>query len=91
MATQIIADNKDPTYDLLQRYAAILANFAQRMTLRKAEEEYSLTHGELRAAVEQGKIRYYKVGKSEQYRVSPQFVAEYIERYRTFQNDPLPS
>lgn len=91
MATQIITDNKDPTYELLQHYAAILANFLERMTLRDAEEAYNLSHGELRAAVDQGLIRYYKVGKSEQIRVSPQFMAEYIENYKTFQNDPLPS
>lgn len=90
MAENIVANNKDPTESLLTHYAAILANFKCRMTLREAEDAYSITHGELRGAIEQGKIRFYKVGKT-QYRVSPQFLAEYIEKYRTFQNDPLPS
>ena len=74
----------------MRNYAAILANFRTRMTLREAEEAYALTHGELRAAIDGGLIRFYKAGKT-QYRVSPAFVAEYIERYRTFQNEPLPS
>lgn len=82
--------NKDPTADLLAHYAAILANFKCRMTLREAEAAFNLTHGELGAAIKQGKIRYYKVGKT-QYRVSPQFLAEYVEKHCTFQNEPLPS
>lgn len=84
-----ILSNKDPTEDLLTHYASILANFSCRMTLREAERRYRLTNGELNGAIQQGKIKYYKAGRT-QYRVSPAFVAEYIERYCTFQNDPLP-
>jgi len=90
MANQIIADNRDPTNSLLEHYASILANFNSRMTLREAEDAYTLDHGELRAAIENGRIKYFKAGKT-QYRVGPMHLAEYIEKYRTFQNDPLPS
>lgn len=82
--------NIEPAEDLIAYYAAILANFKCRMTLREAEDAYSITHGELKAAIEEGKIRYYKAGKT-QYRLSPVFLAEYIENYCTFCNDPLPS
>ena len=77
----------------MEHYANILAEFQSRMTLREAERRYGLMNGELGAAIAQGKIRYYKAGKSSRrgYQVSPAQVAEYIERYRTFQNDLLPS
>ena len=84
-----IVSNKDPANDLVGHYAAILANFSCRMTLREAEAKYRLQHGELTAAIEQGKIRFYKAGKT-QFRVSPQFVAEYIEQFKIFQKDSLP-
>ena len=59
------------------------------MPLRTAEDRFKLAHGELRAAIANGQIRYYRVGRT-QFRVSPLFVAEYIERYKTYQNEPLP-
>ena len=90
MTEPIIADSRDPTHDLMGSYAAVLANFQSRMTLREAEEAYDLTHGELRAAIDNGQIKYFRAGKT-QYRVGPMHLAEYIAKYRTFQNDPLPS
>ena len=90
MAEPIIADNKDPANGLMEHYAAILANFKCRMTLREAEDAYSLDHGELRAAIENGLIKYFQAGKT-QYRVGPMHLAEYIEKHRTIQNEPLPS
>lgn len=89
MPSKIVA-NRDPAEDLIAHYAAILANFKCRMTLREAEDTYNITHGELKAAIDEGKIRYYKAGKT-QYRLSPAFLAEYIEKHCTFCNDPLPS
>ena len=89
MAESIIADNKDSTTELMRHYAHILANFKQRMPLRKAEREFNLENGELRAAIDNGLIRYYKAGKT-QYRVCYEFVAEYVEKHCTFQNEPLP-
>ena len=86
---EISVPNKDPANGLVAECVSILANFSCRMTLREAETRYRLAHGELTAAIEQGKIRYYKVGKT-QYRVSPQFIAEYIEHFKIFQNEPLP-
>lgn len=90
MTEPIIADSRDPTHDLLGSYAAILANFKCRMTLREAEDEYGLDHGELRAAIENGLIKFFRAGKT-QYRVGPMHLAEYIVKHRTFKNDPLPS
>ena len=82
--------NKDPADELMRHYAAILANFKCRMPLREAEQAYNLTNGELRAAIDNGLIKFFKAGNT-QYRVGPMHLAEYIEKHRTYQNDPLPS
>lgn len=71
-------------------YAAVLDGFTHRMSLAAAEDAYGLQHGTLRGAIERGELRYYKTSAN-RFRVSPQFVAEYIERFCTFQNDPIPS
>lgn len=70
--------------------AATLDGWTQRMPLREAEDRYGLEHGELRGAIERGEISYYTAGKT-QFRVSPAFVAEYIQAYRTHRNEQIPS
>ena len=90
MAENIVTEDMDSTDELKAHYDSVLNNFMCRMPLRKAEDMYGMERGELKAAIEQGKIRFYKVGKT-QYRVTPEFIAEYIEKYCTFQNVPLPS
>ena len=89
MATPIVPDGRSPTSELMDSYADILAKFKNRMSLHQAEEYYDLTHAELRAAIDDGKCRFYKRGS--RYQVCHEFIAEYIERYCTFQNKPLPS
>lgn len=89
MPDNTLPEKRSPTEELMADYSAILANFKCRMTLREAEDAYTLDHGELRAAIDKGHIKYFKAGKT-QYRVGPMHLAEYIEKYRTLQNDPSP-
>lgn len=88
MPTSIIPQEEYVNQGLMEHYAAVLADFKCRMPLRKAEEAYNLENGELRAAIDNGLIRYYPAGKT-QYRVGPMQVAEYIEKHRTLQKEPL--
>lgn len=88
MPDNTLPESRSPTEEMMAHYSAILANFKDRMSLTQAEELYDMTHGELKAAIDNGKCRFYKCGT--RYKVSHQFIGEYIEKWCTHQNEPLP-
>lgn len=90
MATQIIADNKDPTYDLLQHYAAFLADYRSRMTPRQADKYLGKKANTVLGAIQRKEIRHYRNGN--RFEVTPIFLAEWLEKYdQPIEPDPLPS
>lgn len=89
MATSIIPQSSDMADELIRHYATVLADFDCRMGVYEAARKIGIDHHELTAAINQGQLRYYKVGKGGK-RVSPMFLAEYIEKYRTGQEELLP-
>ena len=88
MPKEMVPEVRDPCIAVAMQ-ASILANFQCRMGIREAAEYIGVTDKEIRSAIETGKIRYYKVGKGSK-RLSPAFLAEYVSKYKTFQNTPLP-
>lgn len=90
MATTIVPEPIAVTDELMTHYANVLANFKARMGIREAAEYIGVTDREIREAMNEGQLRYYRVGRNGR-RTSPMFLAEYVERYRTFQDAPVTS
>ena len=90
MANQIITDNKDPTYSLLEHYAAFLADYRLRMTPRQADRYIGKKSNTVLGAIERREIRYHKNGS--RFEVTPLALAEWLEKYDPpIEPDPLPS
>lgn len=89
MAKTILDQEPDPATQLLTHYAEVIADFQCRMSPRDADTYLNMRANTVLGAIKRKEIRYIKNGK--RYQVTPTFLAEWIENYRTVQPDPLPS
>ena len=90
MPKPIIPDNKDPTYQLLEGYAAFLADYRMRMTPRQADRFIGKKSNTVIGAIKRKEIRYYENGS--RFEVTPLALAEWLKKYdQPIEPDPLPS
>lgn len=89
MPEPIITDNKDPTYQLLEGYAAFLSDYRMRMTPRQADRFIGKKSNTVIGAIKRKEIRYYENGA--RYEVTPLALAEWLKKYdQPIEPDPLP-
>lgn len=90
MATAIVPDGRSPTSELLEHYAAFLADYRLRMTPRQADKYIGKQANTVLGAIKRKEIRYYEHGS--RFQVTPLALAEWLEKYdKPIEPDPLPS
>lgn len=77
-----------PPNEEAQHYAAILADFQQRMSIAEAAKYIGVSAKQIRAAIECGELEYVRCYS--QKRVTPLALAKYIEQHLTVPTHPLP-
>lgn len=77
MPTTIV--KKSGSADLTERQAAVLCDFAERMSPTQATKRLHLRNGTIQGAIERGEIEPYRFPGSERVYVTPAMLADWLD------------
>lgn len=67
--------------ELTGRQAAVLCDFAEKMSPTQANKRLHLRNGTIQAAIERGEIKPYRFPGGERVYVTPAMLADWLDKY----------